>query len=149
MFLLIRLHIGVEVAVIGVVVVVQRELITVGVSVLLRRLGGGLEEVQNPQFSGIVGGLEELIDAVVDGLDAEVFGYLFGGDQVLSHSGTSWEWATVVSAAANRFFIDINLSTYAVVSRCRPMSCGPRFGLPDDVLLRRGGRDQKRAAHGS
>lgn len=89
MFLLIRLHIGVEVAVIGVVVVVQRELITVGVSALLRRLGGGLEEVQNPQFSGIVGGLEELVDAVVDGLDAEVFGYLFGGDQVLSHSGTS------------------------------------------------------------
>ena len=85
------MHIGIEVAVIGVVVVVQRELITVGVSALLRRLGWGLEEVQNPQFSGIVGGLEELVDAVVDGLDAEVFGYLLGGDQVLSHNGTSWE----------------------------------------------------------
>ena len=85
------MHIGIEVAAIGVVVVVQRELITVGVSALLRRLGWGLEEVQNPQFSGIVGGLEELVDAVVDGLDAEVFGYLLGGDQVLSHSGTSWE----------------------------------------------------------
>ena len=108
------MHIGIEVAVVGVVVVVQRELITVGVSALRRRLGGGLEKVQNPQFSGVVSGLKELVDAFGDGLDAEVLGYLFRGDQVLSHGGVLAGRTTVIRAAARRNFYRYNFIDYSL-----------------------------------